>query len=165
MGPFVLDSNFFIQAHRLLYPLDVVVSFWDKVADLANRGVIISIDKVRDEIYGDEDDLENWCRANLPNDFFKQTGTTEVLNSYQAAIGWAVSRNQYLPRALTEFLDDREADAWLIAFAHANALPVVTYEISEPNSQRKVKIPDVCIGLNVTYLNTIEMLRALGESF
>jgi len=36
MGTFLLDSNFFIQAHRDTYPLDVASSFWDKLAQLAS---------------------------------------------------------------------------------------------------------------------------------
>lgn len=47
MSVFVVDSNFFIQAHRHTYPLDVVRSYWDKVKDLAQDGTIISIDKVK----------------------------------------------------------------------------------------------------------------------
>ena len=31
MSKFIVDSNFFIQAHRSIYPLDVVQSFWLKV--------------------------------------------------------------------------------------------------------------------------------------
>ncbi len=42
---------------------------------------------------------------------------------------------------------------------------VVTQEVSEPNRQNKVKIPDACIALNVSYVNTIEMFRQLGETF
>jgi hypothetical protein len=31
MAIFVVDSNFFIQAHRFTYPLDVAMGFWDKI--------------------------------------------------------------------------------------------------------------------------------------
>ncbi|MCO6461156.1 MAG: DUF4411 family protein [Saprospiraceae bacterium] len=37
--------------------------------------------------------------------------------------------------------------------------------MSEPNRQNKVKIPDACIALDVSYVNTIEMFRHLGETF
>ncbi|MET3114076.1 hypothetical protein AAKU52_001809 [Pedobacter sp. CG_S7] len=50
-APFVLDSNFFIQAHRMHYPMDVVPSFWLKIKELAKNGIIVSIDKVKDEIH------------------------------------------------------------------------------------------------------------------
>lgn len=35
MSIYVVDSNVFIQAHRAHYPLDVAVSFWAKVKQLA----------------------------------------------------------------------------------------------------------------------------------
>lgn len=47
---YVVDTNFFIQAHRTAYPLDVFPGFWKKIRDLANARKIISIDKVKKEI-------------------------------------------------------------------------------------------------------------------
>ena len=166
MGVYVVDSNFFIQAHRLHYPLDVAFSFWNKVKQLANDGKIISIDKVKDEIYLYEGALKHWCQANLPADFFKDTN--QVLNAYYQVAGWAASKSGfYLPNAINEFLDADEADAWLVAYALTNPTDriLVTYETSEPNRKSKIKIPDVCIAQNVQYTNTINMLRDLGETF
>ena len=40
--PFIIDSNFFIQAYRINYPFDVVPSFWVKVKELAELCPIIS---------------------------------------------------------------------------------------------------------------------------
>lgn len=59
MSTFVVDTNFFIQAHRAIYPLDVATSFWAKVKELAVNRSIISIDKVKDEIYQNEEGLFN----------------------------------------------------------------------------------------------------------
>jgi hypothetical protein len=116
MGVYIVDSNFFIQAHRDTYPLDVAFSFWNKVRELAFAGKIISIDKVKDEIFDKNDALEAWCKQNLPDDFFKDT--SEVLGEYQHVIAWAVSKsNHYLPNALNEFLSADEADAYLVAYA------------------------------------------------
>jgi hypothetical protein len=71
MPVFILDSNFFIQAHRTTYPIDVATGFWNKVKDLAARGSLISLDKVRNEIYGGNDALEDWCKENLPEGYQK----------------------------------------------------------------------------------------------
>ncbi len=70
MAVYVVDSNFFIQAHRATYPLDIATSFWNKVKELANNETIISIDKVKSELYDKNDELEFWCTNNLPNNFF-----------------------------------------------------------------------------------------------
>lgn len=166
MSVYIVDSNFFIQAHRTSYPFDVATSFWNKIISLAENGTIISIDKVKNEVFKNEDELKQWCEINLPDTFFKDTPA--VLPHYAVIAFWAAEKSShYLPNALSEFLDADEADAWLVAFALsdlANSI-VVTHEISEPNRRNKVKIPDVCIAHGVQYCNTIEMLRQLGERF
>ena len=53
MSGYLIDSNFFIQAHRAIYPLDVVPSFWLKAKSLSENGTIQSIDKVKKEIFDD----------------------------------------------------------------------------------------------------------------
>jgi hypothetical protein len=50
MHKYLLDTNIFIQAHRVSYPFDIFNSFWEKIIELAERGNIISIDKVKMEI-------------------------------------------------------------------------------------------------------------------
>ena len=160
----LVDSNFFINAHRNYYPLDVVTSFWRKVKDLADNRNIISIDKVRNEIYKNQDDLTQWCVENLPDDFFRNTNT--VIGEYTSLARWANSMShQYRPAALAEFLHADEADAWLVSYAMNQNITLITHEVSAPNSQKSIKIPDVCNQFNVSYLNTIGMFRALEESF
>jgi len=166
MEIFVVDTNFFIQAHRLIYPLDIAFSFWNKVKQLAEQGKIISIDKVKNELYDKNEAIEKWCRTNLPEDFFRDT--SHVMDKYGLVSSWAVSKsNHYLPNALNEFLSADVADAFLVAFALENPdnRIIVTYETSEPVRKNKIKIPEACNALNVRYINTINMLRKLGETF
>ena len=166
MGIYLLDSNFFIQAHRDSYPLDVAFSFWNKVKQLAEEEKIISIDKVQNEIYDKNDALKAWCSANLPVDFFKDTSA--VMNEYGKVSAWAASKSShYLTAALNEFLDADEADAFLIAYvlADKNNRRLVTQEISEPTRKNKIKIPEPCNALGVRYLKMMEMFRELGVTF
>jgi hypothetical protein len=119
MEVYVLDSNFFIQAHQVSYPLDIAFSFWNKVKQFADEGRIISIDKVKNELYDKNDLLKAWCKDNLPEDFFKDT--SYVMAAYGNVSTWAISKSDhYLPNALNEFLDADEADAFLIAYALAD---------------------------------------------
>ena len=102
MKIYVVDSNFFIQAHRATYPLDVATSFWSKVRHLAEAGTIISIDKVKKELFDKNDDLEEWCVNNLPADFFKDSSS--ALQEYGRISSWATSKSDhYLPNAINEF--------------------------------------------------------------
>ncbi len=166
MSVYVVDTNFFIQAHRAYYPLDVASSFWNKVKQLADDGEIISIDKVKQEIYKNNDALKNWCKENLPKEFFKDT--SEIMDVYSKVAAWAASKaDHYLPNALAEFLDVEEADAFIVAFtlAEKDIRTLVTQEVSEPYRKSKVKIPDVCNSFNVKYVNSMDMFRLLGKTF
>lgn len=164
MAVYIVDTNFFIQAHLATYPLDVAIGFWVKIKDLAISGKLISIDKVRDEIYVNDDELREWCESNLPLTFFKNTEDT--LPKYEEIIKWAYSKsNQYSPKALTDFSSATIADAWLVAYGYTHNLPIVTNEVSRPDSKGVIKIPDACMPFSVRTLKPIDMFRELGERF
>lgn len=167
MTKYLVDSNFFIQAHRAIYPLDVVPTFWAKVKTLSDGVTIQSIDKVKKELYDDsshEDELKIWCEGNLPDGFF--ISTEDVLDKYIEIVTWVNSMNHhYTTRAIQDFLETDLADPWLIAFALKYGFTIVTYEKSEPNRKNRIKIPEVCNQFNVKYINTIEMMRELNENF
>lgn len=167
MSKFIVDSNFFIQAHRSIYPLDVVQSFWIKIKSLSDDGIIVSIDKVKKEIFDNsshEDELRQWCDDNLHSEFF--INTDSVLQNYITIVNWTNSMSDhYTDSAIQEFLETDLADPWLVAFAMSNHWTIVTYEKSEPNRKNRIKIPEVCNQFNVRYINTIEMMRELNENF
>lgn len=163
MNPYLLDSNFFIQAHRANYPFDVVPSFWNKIKELAHQNQLISIDKVKEEIFRNDDDLTNWCTNNLSENFFKDS--TTAISEYQSLVNWANSKNDHFQqRAIDEFLDNDAADAGIIAYAMNQNIPLLTHEKSEPERKNRIKIPDVCIDHGVNYFTTVEMLRNLGAT-
>jgi hypothetical protein len=162
-GPFLLDSNFFIQAHRMHYPIDVVPGLWNRVIDLANSDLVISIDKVNAELAAGKDDLHSWCVANLSPTFFHDTRF--VIAEYMDLTHWAASKAaHYTQGALAEFLDVNEADAWLVAYAKANNNIIVTHEVSDLQSRKRIKIPDAGF-VPVECVTTIEMFRRLGRTF
>ena len=68
---YIFDTNSFITPHRGGYnPLDVAISFWNKIHELSDTSVIMSIDKVKDELFGHDDELKNWVKETLPRNFF-----------------------------------------------------------------------------------------------
>jgi len=167
MNKYILDSNFFIEAHRSIYPLDVVQSFWLKINSLSQAGIITSIDKVKKEIFDNsshEDELKLWCVSNLPTEFFINTDT--VIHNYISIVNWTNSMSyHYTSNAIQEFLETDLADPWLIAFAMSNNWTIVTYEKSQPERKNRIKIPEVCNHFNIRYINTIQMFRELNERF
>ncbi len=164
MSVFIVDTNFFIQAHRANYPLDIAITFWQKVKELADQGKIISIDKVKNEIYQNDDELKTWCVNNLPNDFFKDSSDT--IDEYSQVVIWANSKSDhYLPKAMEEFLDADEADAWIVAYAISNSYIITTHEKSQPERKNRIKIPEPCNVFGIIYMDTIEMFRELQVQF
>lgn len=65
--------------------------------------------------------------------------------------------------AKAEFLD--VADYFLVGQAMAQGHVVVTFESSQPEGKKKVKIPDVCDAFGVEWIQPIEMLRREGARF
>lgn len=77
------------------------------------------------------------------------------------------NRNGYTPRAVTEFLESDEADAFIIAYALQNPDEyfIVSQEKSDLTKKSRIKIPDCCTDFSIRCMNTIEMFRFLGERF
>ncbi|MFC7348705.1 DUF4411 family protein [Chryseobacterium zhengzhouense] len=165
MAKYLLDSNIFIQAHRMYYPFDVVPSFWNKILELSNNGIIISIDKVKKELCetNNPDQLSSWCENELDNSFF--VDSTSCVDIYAQIAIWTHSSTHFLQSAKDEFLTTDLADPWLIAYAKKHNLTIVTHEISQPQRKNRIKIPEPCIHFGVRYLSPIEMFREIGESF
>jgi hypothetical protein len=77
-------------------------------------------------------------------------------------IGFILNLNSYKPPK-TEFAS--VADGWLLAYAHANRMTVVTHEEFAPQAKRKVPMPNVCLEFGINYVNTFQMLANLNVKF
>ena len=164
MSNYLLDSNIFIQAHRVYYPFDVVPGFWSKLAELSKRGLICSIDKVKKEICSREPDmLATWCEEELDASFFFDSSVS--INIYTDIISWAFSEVRFNQNAKEDFLATDLADPWLVAYAKQFDLAIVTHEVSLPFGKKKIKIPDVCNQFGVRFISLMEMFRELKEFF
>jgi hypothetical protein len=144
--------------------MDVVTSFWNKLEEMVIAGHCVSIDKVKKELFKNEDELKNWCQITLPGDFFRES--TSVIGSYTKVIQWANSKSgHYQPGAISEFMEADNADAWLAAYALEHNCKIVTYETSRPNMKRRIKIPEACDQFSIPFTDTIGMMRELGVRF
>jgi len=150
---YLLDANVFIQAKNLHYGLDFCPAFWQWLLDKNVEGRVFSIDKVADEIADGGDELTDWMSEH-GNGLFLETGAAEAAQ-FGSVTTW-VTRQQYEPAAINTFL--QVADYYLIAHALAHKHVVVTHEVPA-NSVKRIKIPNVCIGLNLRFMTPYEMLR------
>lgn len=156
---YLLDSDVFIQAKNLHYGFDFCPAFWNWIDERRQTSSVLSIDKVRDELIGGDDELATWAQQR-GDDFFVKPDST-VLPSLRSTSAWATGAG-YEPAAVNIFL--QAADYYLVAHAHAQNHVVVTHERPSP-STKKIKIPDACIGLTVKCMSPFEMLRTERARF
>lgn len=156
---YLIDANTFIQAKRLHYAMDFCPAFWAWLVKANAAKTVFSIDKVGDEIQDGNDALANWAAAR-GKDFFLPTDKA-VLPSMPKVSEWVEAQN-YRAAAINEFL--QEADYYLIAHALARGLVIVTHEVPGDGVKR-VKIPEVCAGLEIQFTNPFTMLRKEGARF
>jgi len=57
---YLLDSNVFIEAKRRYYGFDFCPAFWDWLIEAAGKGLVFSVEKVRDELITGGDELSDW---------------------------------------------------------------------------------------------------------
>ena len=150
---YLLDANVFIQAKNLHYGFSFCPAFWEWIVRENRAGKVFSVEKVRDEIMEGNDDLAQWVAQRKDSLFLTLDAT--VLPAMQRVSTWVTSQ-QYTSAAVNLFLQD--ADYYLVAQALAGGHVVVTHEKPEVSIKR-VKIPSVCIGVGIGFMNPFEMLR------
>jgi predicted nucleic acid-binding protein len=153
MTRYLLDTNIFIEAKNRYYGFDFCPAFWEWLIERNAGGRVASIDKVGDELQAGGDDLSDWATTRgraffLPPD-------DPVVPALTRVSSWATGQN-YEAAAIATFL--QVADYWLVAHALAHDFVVVTHELPS-DSTRKIKIPNVCIGLGIECINPYAMLR------
>lgn len=67
---------------------------------------------------------------------------------------------RFHPNAIATFL--RSADYLLVAQAAQHQFVVVTQERSDPNSRKRIFIPEACQHLGVQFISPFELMRREG---
>jgi len=148
-----LDANVFISAKNLHYGFDFCPAFWNWIVEKNAMGLVLSIEKIGDELLALEDELSVWAHELGPSFFLRPDAS--AFPALSAVSGWATGHG-YEPAAVSIFL--QVADYYLVAQAKARGYVVVTHEVPSA-STRKIKIPDACIGFDVKFMTPYEMLR------
>ena len=163
---YLIDTSVFIQADKAYYSFGVCPGFWEGLIALHRQGRVLSIDRVYDEIcFGDEDELTNWAKISMPSNFFAKSNAPEVVKWYGAIQTWANAEPQFFPAVKAAFAD--ETDAWIVAYAGAYNLTVVTGEVYSATVKNKIPIPNICRAKNfqVNCIDIFAMLARLRIQF
>ena len=160
---YALDANIFIEAKRRYYAFDLCPAFWAALIRYHREGRICSIDKVCDELEAGDDELSAWISSEVPEQFFASTDDASVVSWFGQMAAWVQQQAQFNAEAKAEFAAG--ADGWLIAFAKAKGMTVVTHEVLAPDARNRVPIPNVCAAFQVPSMDTFAMLKQLGARF
>jgi len=162
---YLLDSDVFIAAKNSYYAFTICPGFWDSLIHHHENGNVCSIDRVRGELLAGRktEDLVQWVKDQLPSEFFMDTDEEAVSNAYSQVMLWVQRNPQYLDQAKAKFAT--EADGWLVAYAMANNVFVVTNEHPRPQSRNRILLPDVCAQFKVICKDTFSMLKELAVRY
>lgn len=114
---------------------------------------------MKEEIQRGKDELVTWANGTFDS-WFARTTEEDVIAAYREVMTWVQGQSQFLDYAKDEFA--KGADGWLVAYAKAKGCVVVTNEKFEAAVRRRVKIPNACQRFGIAYIDTFELLRALG---
>ena len=155
---YVPDTNVLVAAYHHYYAPDICPGFWASLSHHIDSGRLLIIDRVFDEIVSPAE-LVEWVEQ-ATNFSPAVSGTQPIAESYRQLIDWVQDNPQFTGGARVEFAGS--ADGWLAAYAMVSGAVVVTNEVSAPQAQRKVPLPDLCRQFDIPCINTFEMLRDLG---
>ena len=147
---YLLDSSTLIDAKNRYYGFGICPGFWQWLCRANAQGLVMSIDRVRDELMQRQDDLTKWCKNRKP--FFVDTEDGKTVDSQRILAGWV--NGSYSSAAQSVFF--RAADFTLVAHAHAHKHTAVTGEVAAYGAQ--VKIPNACKELAVPHVTVFQML-------
>ena len=174
---YLLDSNIFIEASRKYYHFDICPDFWSVLIEQHINERVFSIEPVKAEILpkrkkvadnqnddtSNHDTLSLWVENETPKNLFADCDNPVVLKSYKEIMQSVYANPQYFDIAKEKFA--AVADSWVVAYAHANSLTVVSHENASPDSKKRVLLPVICNEFNVPVVTLFEMLLELNVKF
>ena len=154
---FLVDSNILIEAKNRYYAFDIAPGFWEWLENAYQQDLVCSIEAVRDELLKGNDELATWASK---NPVFFNSIDQATTDHFSDLTTWATS-GSYQAEAINNFTGNN-ADYLLVAYAREHRHTVVTHERSQPNSKKRILIPDACSAMGVSTADTFQMMRKIG---
>lgn len=136
---------------RHTYPKDVFPAAWAMLTDLAEQGILISVEDVLEELAQFDDEILIWAKEQgnifLPLSENIQAHAVKILTSHAGLLDLKKNKSS--------------ADPFVIATAIEHSCTVVTEE-KLSNSPIRHKIPDVCVAYGVDCIPILDMFRREG---
>lgn len=155
---YIIDANILIASSRQWYPFDIMPGFWTQLLE-KGEGKLVLLDQVKAEIYRGSDELMDWLKEHEEDFVQKNMNDGSVVAAYGRVIQSVMDEDLYTSAAKADFAS--VADSWICAHALAKGYIVVTQETFDPNSKRRVKIPNICKEFDIEYINMLQFLREI----
>jgi hypothetical protein len=152
-----IDSSSLIHAWKNLYPPDVFAGVWSRLSSaIDDEGIIKITEAVYIELEQQRDPLFDWVNQRdtsfiVPFDRDIQESVTDIQADYPSLVD--IENNRSV------------ADPFVIALAQMNGCAVVTQETFVGEGAKRLKIPNVCQGMGIVYLDFLGMIRAESWTF
>ena len=144
---YVIDTCSITEMRRV-YPSDMFPQVWELIGNLADEGILISIDEVYEELKVQDDEVLEWAKRHIimfkPLDGDVQKIASEILSTH--------------PKLVDIKKRKSGADPFLIALGHVRSCSVVTEEQASGGAGRP-KIPNVCLHYDVKCIKLLDLLR------
>ena len=105
-----------------------------------------------DEIHDDE--ITNWLKQNPT---FILSPEPEILKKYASLVNWVDNQKQFDAADKNEFY--AKADGWLVAYASAHQMSVVSQEERAKVGSHRIKIPNLCDEMGVEFINFPKLIK------
>lgn len=157
---YLIDTDIFIAAKNLHYGMDFCPAFWNWLVDANRAGKLVSIEAVLDDLSDAGDDLTEWAKAREEGFFVSPVESD--LPALGQVTQWINDHQVYTGAGKQTFLSC--SDYYVVSQALAGGHTVITHEKPE-NSVKRIKIPNVCVALNIKYMTCWQMLRTERARF
>lgn len=151
---YLLDSNTFIEAKNGYYHFDVCPGFWDWILRKHASGHVFSVEKIGQELVAGTDELAAWAVSSASTLFLASDAAT--IAQMKRVAEW-VMKQPFDEKSRAKFFS--KADPFLIAHAMAHGHTVITHETKVADDSRKVKVPNVCDALGVSWMHSFTLLK------
>lgn len=171
MVAYLMDANSFIKPANQYYRHNNFPSYWSWLEGHINDDIFIT-SNILAELNSLEDELSEWI-SGIPNLQCANPARDQMaILKYAEVMQFLNESDYYTDVSMRLWADGSKADPWIIAYASAHNLIVVTEEksnlrgiINSGNPTKKEpKIPDICEAMEIACITLDEMLVAMNLS-
>jgi hypothetical protein len=151
-----IDSSSLIHAWWRAYPPANFATFWSRLDELIEGGVVVASVEVHNELKKKDDEVHAWCKVRAPKlcieiDDSQQEHLAHILGTYPRLVDTAKGRS--------------EGDPFVIALARSFDRPLHVISQEGPGKKNSPKIPDVCLAEGIQCWNLVQLIQAEGWRF